>query len=291
MKNFGRFILTIGIFFLLTLLLLMGMWRVVIWTRPSLCANEKAEILVMGNSRIQFGFDDRQMGKVWNVGLNADNYNVVFWKLKMLRKYNPQVKKLILGVDCSIIFEYFSGVEYKLHPYYWDVMNLQDWISLMKYDRTILMYPFDWMKILYPIKSIYSIVSFSDLGIGSYTDLYRHKLEEALEEERKANEKNSYAKRKPMVNALQIEYLNQIIDYCKLNNIAVEFINMPSYPTERTKFNNKILNLYVRNAFPDILFHDYELLELPDSCYGDISHINFQGAKFLSDKFQKDLLE
>lgn len=289
MKNFGRFILTIGIFFLLTLLLLMGMWRVVIWTRPSLCANEKAEILVMGNSRIQYGFDDRQIANTWNVGLNADNYNVIYWKLKTFHRYNPQIKRLVLEVDCATVFSYFGGVEYKLHPYYWDVMEAEDWMSLLQNDRTILMYPFDWMKILYPIKSIFSPVSFSDLGIGGYTVLHRNKLQIALEEEKRQQTKESHRSKQLVANKIQMSYLKKIVDYCDENHIHLEFINMPSYPTGGVKQSNRVLNQYVKSTYPDIVFHDYELTELPDSCYGDISHINHQGAKSLSVILKKDM--
>ena len=289
MRDLRRFILLFCAFLFLILCVVTAMWKVVTWTRTSLCSNTDAIILVMGNSRIQYGFEDCQIAKTWNVGLNADNYNIIYWKLKMLHRCNPQIEKLILEVDYTTIYHYFSGVEYKLHPYYWDEMDMEDWIGLLNNDRTILMYPFDWQKILYPIKSIFSSVSFSELGIGCYTVLYRDKLQTALEEEKETHARDSHITNDNVVNIVQITYLNKIIDYCDENHILLEFINMPSYPTEGVKHANRLLNQYVKSEYPDIVFHDYELMELPDSCYGDISHINYHGARFMSDILKRDI--
>lgn len=286
MKGFRNFIFTSLVFTSLIILLMAIMWKAVTWTRAQLCYNPNATILVMGNSRIQYGFDDSKIGGTWNVGLNADNYNIIYWKLKMLHRYNPQIQKVVLEVDNALLFNYFKGVEYKLHPYYWDMMDLRDWKNLVVNDRTILMYPFDWMKILFPARSIYHSISFQELGIGSYTVLNRDKLQEAIQKE---ENKNTIEKSSHIVNELQLNYLNKIIAYCQSNNISIEFINMPSYPTKEVIHDNKKLHQYITEHYPSIPFHDYELLALPDSCYGDISHINYKGANALSEILIRDI--
>ena len=94
MSNIRRFTLILLLFLLLVLLLVMGLWTVVTATRGEVCHNSNARVLVMGNSRIQYGFDDSKMSGMWNVGLNADNYNIIYWKLKMLHQCNPQIQKV-----------------------------------------------------------------------------------------------------------------------------------------------------------------------------------------------------
>ena len=288
MRSFRKFILSSLFFAIFMILLMTIMWKAVTWTRAQLCYNPKAKILVMGNSRIQYGFDDSKIDDTWNVGLNADNYNIIYWKLKTLHRYNPQIQKVVLEVDNALLFNYFKGVEYKLHPYYWDTMDFNDWISLVANDRTILMYPFDWMKILFPIKSVYQSVSFQELGIGGYTILDRDKLQDAIQEEKNKKHEQKIPHIN-MINDLQLNYLNKIIAYCQSHNIRVEFINMPSYPTKKVKHDNIKLHEHITKFYPSIPFHDYELLILPDSCYGDISHINYKGANALSQFLKKDI--
>ena len=290
MKGFQKFILTSFAFQVLIFLLMAAMWKTVTWTRPQLCQHSDATILVMGNSRIQYGFDDHQVPYTWNVGLNADNYNIIYWKLKTLHQYNPQIKKVLIEVDNATLFGYFHGVEYKLHPYYWDVMNTEDWLDLIIEDRTILLYPFDWMKILFPLKSLISPIAFQDLGIGSYTCLQRDKLQEDLDIENQTRKKRKESiSNKSLVDDFQLKYLNKIVEYCHSHNICVEFINMPSYPIESIKHSNLRLSKFVKRTFPNIPFHNYELMELPDSCYGDISHLNYRGANTIAPILKKDI--
>ena len=288
MSNIRRFTLILLLFLLIVLLLVMGLWTVVTATRGEVCHNSNARVLVMGNSRIQYGFDDSKMSGMWNVGLNADNYNIIYWKLKMLHQCNPQIQKVLLEVDDVLLHSYFKGVEYKLHPYYWDQMDAGDWLRLIENDRTILMYPLDWVKTLYPVKSLWAPVSFKELGIGGYSRLQRDKLQESIQNEGKASVGGDGSGR-PQKDQLQQYYLQRIIDYCRDNNVELEFINMPSYPTETVKQNNSELHQYVSQTYPDIPFHDFELLELPDSCYGDISHLNYRGAAVFASEWMESL--
>ena len=257
-------------------------WALVVWKRADLCHNERATTLVLGSSRIQFSFNDSLVPNSWNVGLNADNYNIMLFKLKMLHHYNPQIDNLILLCDQTLIYSYFSGVEYKLHPYYWDFMNLKDFLFLLKNDKILLYTPLQWLKILYPIKAIFTNVKFNELGIGGYAKLNRNKLKEDLA----MHKSDSNATKTPNTN--QITYLNKIIDYCKDHQIKVTLLNTPSYPTKSIIEGNKELNEFVSSTYPDVFFLDYELMNLPDSCYGDIGHLNYSGASIFSKQFAED---
>lgn len=283
MKHCTKFVWKVWAFVGMICFIVIILWNIVTFTRPQLCYNPNKTTLVFGNSRIQYGFDDSDMPAVWNVGLNADNYNIIYWKLKMLHRYNKQIKNVILEVDQTFLFNYFEGVEYKLHPYYWDVIDFTDWVNLFEKDRVILMYPFDWIKILTPIKSLFSTVSFQDLGVGGYSMLNRDKLKEALMADGdKVN--GNYN-----VNELQLEYLNKIIEYCSQNNICIKFVSMPSYPTKGIIEGHKQANQYIKKHYSDIQYLDYELIELVDSCYGDITHLNHRGAKALIKRIKMDL--
>lgn len=287
MKNHIKFILRFFAFVGTVLLIVVIMWNIVTITRAKLCSRPDKKTLVFGNSRIQYGFDDTSIPSVWNVGLNADNYNLIYWKLQLLHKYNEQIQSIILEVDQTFLFNYVVGVEYKLHPYYWDIMDFTDWMRLWINDKTVLMYPFDWIKILMPVKSLFSTVSFQELGIGGYSRLNRDKLNEALIEEGRNDIEFSNIRKN--VDELQLEYLNKIIKYCQQHNIRIIFVSMPSYPTKKIEVGHRLANQYIKMHFPDIKYHDYELVEFADSCYGDIIHLNYKGANALAGKLKVDL--
>ncbi len=284
MKKYKAFIIKTASFIIAVLGLVTALWIFVIWKRANVCYNEKATTLVLGSSRIQYSFDDSIVPNSWNVGLNADNYNIMLLKLKLLHHYNPQIKNLVLLCDQDLIYHYFSGVEYKLHPYYWDFMTFDDFLFILKNDKILLYTPLQWLKILYPIKSFFGDIKFNELGIGGYTKLERNKLKEDLA--REEHNANNSERRTPNIN--QILYLNKIIDYCNNNQIEITFINSPSYPTKNIIEGNKALKEFINTTYSNIKFIDYELINFPDSCYGDIGHLNYHGATIFSKKFAID---
>lgn len=284
MKNYTKFIWKVIAFMGVVLLVVAVIWNIVIFTRSQTCHCDEKTILVLGNSRIRYGVDDSNMCTIWNVGLDADNYNLIYWKLKILHKYNRQLQKVILQVDQTILFHYEPNVEYKLHPYYWDVMGFMDWWYLLEKDRNLLMNPFDWVKIAIPIKSLFTAISFQDLGIGGYTILDRDELNECLVRE---SENKTIVSHRDFDN-LQLDYLNKIVKYCYQNNICIEFVSMPSYHTTNLKYGHSQVNEYIHTYFSNIKYYDYEFMELPDSCYGDLVHLNYKGANALKKKLKDD---
>ena len=283
MEHYKKFVWKVFAFAGLVFLVATLMWNIVTFTRPRMCYRPDKTTLVLGTSRIQYGFDDGVMPTMWNVGLNADNYDIMYWKLKLLHRYNAGIRNVIVEVDQTTLFGYFEGVEYKLHPYYWDMMDIGDWMHLVENDRTILMYPFDWVKTIIPVKSIFSTFAFHDLGIGCFSILKRDNIYIALNAD-----SNNESPVDNTVNDIQIKYLNKIVDYCLQNNINIEFVSMPSYPTKRIELGHQQANQYIEEHYPNIKYHDYELIELADSCYGDIVHLNYKGAETFAEIMKAD---
>lgn len=260
-------------------LFIITVWGVVVFNRPLLCKTD-ANVLFLGNSRIQYGIDDRLIPKSLNVGLNADNYVFAYLKLKLLKKYNPQIDTLFLGVDEASVFHYFQISGDKFHPFFWDVLTVDDWLFFLKNDRAIFQSPLEWLKILYPLKSYIEPVSFQQLGIGGFSELIRDKLQVDIEKHKDVEEGHASKKR---INLFQDLYLKKIVSFCCQENIKLFFLNMPSYPIG-DKDSDDLRNYAL--SFKDIPYYDFETVQLPDSCYGDISHLNYKGAKIFTEIFR-----
>lgn len=283
----NRFLLRILAFMAVLALLVFCVWKAVTWTRDDLCHRPEATTLILGNSRVQYGFDDSFMPGAWNSAVNADNYNVIFWRLKMLHQRNPQLQRVMVICDQTQVYNYFKNIPDKVHPYYWDVMQFEDWCGLVAHDNGILLNPLHYLKILYPLKSLISPIAYQELGIGGYTRLERDKLSE----DQALNEADAPRKATPQIHAYNVSYLRKIYDYCLGQHLELIFFNMPSYPTQAVIEGNKYLHQFVEENYPDVPFYDYELMQLPDSCYGDVSHLNYRGARIVSEKIAEDVFE
>ena len=269
-----KFILRCLLFISCFIMIIIFAWNFITYNREELCKTE-ANILFLGNSRIQYGVNDQIIPNTLNVGLNADNYVFSYLKLKLLKRYNPQIDTLILGYDKATLTHYFQISDEKFHPFFWDLLDYDDWIFFLKHDTNIFMSPLNWLKILFPIKSHFATIKFQELGIGGYYDLYRDKLAEAIQQ---------YQKSASNINTdeLQEFYLKKIVHFCSSNNIKVIFLNMPSHPITYNLAEDKFLKQYAATHYSEIPYWDYEFIELPDSCYGDLTHINYRGAKSIS---------
>ena len=42
--------------------------------------------------------------------------------------------------------------------------------------------------------------------------------------------------------------------------------------------------------YSNIKFYDFKDMELPDSCFGDLDHLNYKGAKVFSEYLEKEIL-
>lgn len=259
-------------------------WSISILKRPSVC-NADTKILALGNSRTQFGVNNHIVSDCTNLGLNASNYIILYQKLKLIHKYTPSLTTILLQCDGSLTHHYFENADLNFHPYYWDLMEANDWLFLLKNDHQALSFPLHWLKMVNPIKAIISECSIEEVGMGGYSDLRRNKLEEGIEREGRTDSDSKEAR----TDQRQIKYLEKIIGYCNENQLEIILFAPPSYPTEKVKQSNQRVVSFISTNYPNLKFLNYELMQLPDSCYGDIAHLNLQGAKLFSIELEKEL--
>lgn len=277
------FIYKVSLYVAFACLFIIIVWSIVVFNRPLLCKTD-ANVLFLGNSRIQYGIDDSLIPNSLNAGLNADNYVFSYLKLKLLKKYNPQIDTLFLGVDEASVFHYFQVSGDKFHPFFWDVLTIDDWSFFLKNDRAIFQSPLEWLKILYPLKSYIKSISFQQLGIGGFSELHRDKLQVDIEKHKDVEEAYSPEER---INLFQDLYLKKIVSFCRQENIQLFFLNMPSFQIG-DKDSGDLRNYVL--SFKGIPYYDFETVQLPDSCYGDIAHLNYKGAKVFTKMFYNTIL-
>lgn len=88
-------------------------------------------------------------------------------------------------------------------------------------------------------------------------------------------------------NPLQLEYLHKIVELCEQQHIKLYFINTPIYQIDKY-WDTEDFYKKIKTMFGNVEFLDYGRLQFPDSCYGDIDHLNYKGAKQFSLYLEKN---
>jgi hypothetical protein len=74
------------------------------------------------------------------------------------------------------------------------------------------------------------------------------------------------------------------MDLCKAHHVKVIFIRMP----EHKLFPRSIepdFQAFRKKEFGEIPFVDFIKMDFPDSCFADLDHLNYYGARIFTDSF------
>ncbi len=273
-----RFILRSSLFATITSVVLMCIWLGAYAGRANVI-DKDAIILFLGTSRIQYTIDPTDIPHTFQWGNNGESYFWTLQKLRLILRHNRHVRTVILGCDGpSLTFSFNNNDERQFLPYYFGVLTKEDWLHIMQNRPDALRALFDWHQILLPYKAYLHHTSVTDIDQGGYSPLYRDKLATDIQEREKDNIDDSVFE----PSTEQTTYLDEIIALCKEKNIKVILLTVPSYPTADYAIRNKKMNRYIYSRYPDIEHWDYEFIQMPDSCYGDIDHVNYRGADIFS---------
>ena len=238
----------------------------------------------LGNSTIECAVNDSLLTNTLNFARSSESLEFAYAKLKLLKDNNPQIDTAFLGFDDIILFNK-GFIPDHTNIYFTKNFNLNDVKFNFKgnyFNRNIfLSHLYDLNKIR-PILNSYFMdsINIKNLGIGGYLWLDRKKLEIIPENNnKKINSEDSLIEKTfPPLNKF---YLDEIIEYCKENDITLIFLNTPKY---HSVWKDSLYRQIHQTYYPEIKIIDLMEKIYPDSCYGDALHLNYKGAR----KFSKD---
>ena len=231
--------------------------------------------LVLGASGVECALNDSLIHSIFNLSESGDNYLCSFVKLKKIKSENPHINTLILGfssLSLSSRLDKWYDIDYgdKIGTLgFVDFRELSSFYGVFGVIEKLLSPRGFRTALNYLIKD--AVIQYQ---IGGYLFLVRDKLEESLLR-RKSGSPSSWK-----FSTLQIKYLQKIIEYCHTNGIQVILFNAPVYINSESSRSRQLE--YVRKI-KGISFWDYSDFRLPDSCYGDIRHLNYRGARIFSE--------
>lgn len=248
--------------------------------------------LLIGDSHTADGINDSNISYLANLSYPADAYIHSYRKLDKILGVNPQINTVIIGLGSHNIqkfmeneFIYKNGYTQEKIRNYFQIMKVEDFTFLLR--KT----PDQVIKGFVSIPKIKSTVTnkilFSstpatiyDLNIGKY-----NYLKDVIDIKRNKDGIQNRINNKIDLMASsqwQIDYLQKMVQLCQQKNLRILFIRMPEHTMYR-KPNEKIFQSFLTTNYPKIPFIDLRDLQLPDSCYLDMDHLNYNGATIATD--------
>lgn len=280
------FILRCFIFMLAAFGCLCALNAVLNLARPRLFDMREAHIAFFGNSHIETSVNDSILSGTRNFARSSEIPEYMYAKLRLLHKYNPGLDTAFVCLDNLLI--YTEGeISELMSPAFYDRLSPADYRTILLHGSFQdiahhLSHPLDKAKL---IDYIFAFTNPAhdirrSIRIGGYMYLERDKLPEAIA---RAGKAETHPRRE--ANRVSIHFLDRIRQYCADNGITLVFICAPQHPA--SPWDKSYYRTLAAERYPDVPFLDFMNLEFPDSCYGDIDHLNHRGARIFS-RFLED---
>ena len=280
-----RFLLESSLFGILAVVILYLVIKGLCLTESRMVhVDPDVHIAFLGNSHIEAGVNDSLIEHSINWGRASELPEFVYAKTRMLKRCNPQIDTVIIGFDIILGFrpgfmEFSSTLS---HPFFYGEYDTHDWLAILQgsdycYWSNFLLYPLSWEKLkdlpqmIRPGRTLREFKS-----LGGYVPITHDKLQEVLQKE------TPYPQGGRQMAPCAEYFFRRTLDFCRDNGIKVIFICPPEY---RQSFSHDKIShkLEHQRLFPEVPFYDDIDKVMPDSCFADVTHLNYKGARLYSE--------
>ena len=253
-----------------------------------LTINPEIYLVFAGNSTVECSVDDRLIDHSINIAQAGEAYLYSYAKIKALLEANAHIRNVFISYSyADLLIEkeetWVLGDNFiveKIQNYHY-LLDKHERLFLIRSNPTA--YLSGVAKSV--IKSFETVArSFGTEGpansipnFGGYKRLERDKLpvDPGLETGSDEIVKQS---------TIQIRYLRMISELCQQYSVELILLNPPKHKSYNANVNPEIRQLWmdVRSSLPSDSLLDLSGFLMPDSCYGDLSHLNYRGAAVFS---------
>lgn len=253
-----------------------------LWRGKMIHVEDDVHIAFLGNSMIECSINDSLIHGACNWARSSELYEFVYVKAKLLKKHNPQIDTLVIGFDNIIPFQnpYGEFSSTLMHPFFYDMFSAEEWCHLFRetgysYWKNLFVYPFNWEKMNFTDINSSSINLREWKGLGGYFYHTRTESPEIL----RNGESGGQGEWECPQNVHF--FIHRIEDFCNENHICLVFLCAPQFKESLQLDKQSYKNEYEK-YYRHIRFIDCMNMEMPDSCFADLNHLNYKGAKIFS---------
>lgn len=287
MKLFILQSLVLFILFLACLLVLSSFSSNLIKKNATTVIDKRCESVILGHSHSECAYNDSLIKNFKNLSLSGDAYFYNFYRAKLVLSQNLSIK--------TVFIEFTNNQTTK---------SMDEWIfgkegferktafpEISSFLSNTDMY---WLFSKRPIEFINSFalslnIKLSRLytgnynfnnAIGGYNFLVRNKTDSLLANVQTENQIIENASVE--TSNYNLKYLRLMIDFCKEKGAKVILVRSPIHKLWGNLKNEKQYQAIRQQNFSDCEFIDFADFPLKNSEFGDLSHLNYKGAKKFS---------
>jgi hypothetical protein len=291
MKKFTcQVLLFLGVMVVVVIIYLGGIYFM--QSSTSFALPPDKHILVLGDSHTECAIDDDIFSRAENVSQSASTYLHSYCKLRKFLDKNEHVDTVLLsfhfpGLTVSVDDRWLFNEKYMMMqlPRYVMLMDREEMAIFANRKKTFVK-----AVLQFPLKFLINFarkggrgLSYRDLDIGGYLNLDRDKLQENI-----ARHDREVARGDTAISSYQKAYLLKIVELCEARGVELILINSPMYKPEVYSDPDRRWKDFHATYLPGVTYLDYSAFPLPDSCYGDIQHLNYKGARIFSKYLQEN---
>lgn len=248
---------------------------------------EECSIVVLGNSHSECGINQDQLKRTVNLSKSSHSYFENYYKLRGLHRQS-EITKVILEIgpmdlDLGTQDRWITSkpiLKGNLSDYS-GMIGIKDYVEMLDY-ISVSDLIIDKLKGL--SRSLTGILHTRDykyFGSSRRLDV-RGNLDSLC---------NVISTRQDIIKGELAEYnlskLDQIVEYCSLNEIQLIFITCPVYECYNGLFD-KDYNYLIKTRYASIEHLDFSNLPIDASCFADIGHLNKEGQGVFTDLLVKN---
>jgi hypothetical protein len=270
------------------------------YNRELFTLGQDTETLIIGDSHTATSLDPAVLTHAFNASRSRESYFYSYYKFRKLIQYNPQIRKVIVGFSYHNISRLFNESilhepsSLELYYYLLDedaikhvttsdhdyrVAYLKLWgIPVNIYDNPVQMKAFMGRKLQ---RSDFPFIEGYYPGKGSHVTIAdaigkvdRHYLDA----------KGRFSG----TSLLMLEYLEKIIADCEDSGIKVYLFNGPLHAAYLGRIPQDAAYAFgnakeaILEKHPSTTYLDYSRFPLEEDAYGDVDHVNVNGAMVIS---------
>lgn len=250
-------------------------------------------MLVIGNSHPECAIIDSLIPKIYNISHSGESFVFSYMKAKKIIEENPSIKTLFIEFGGRSLCESKQNTIWgrKLK---W---RFSRFAPFMSFDEFFLFTAHNPLVVLSEIKTTITenelfLKSNSKDFIG-YSHMGGHKYLHESQLLKDIKKKKKPFKLKKLDH--DIEYLDELLLFCKKNNIRPIFIRCPVHPLFGIwKVENSYQD-FIKRRYSSIDFMDFAKFKVRDEDFFDLSHLNTSGGikftKFFDELINSGILE
>lgn len=295
------FLLKLLLFVMICITLVTG----VIYLSDALVNNRKGRLITInpdiylvfaGNSTVECSVDDRLIGHSINIAQAGEAYLYSYAKIKALLEANAHIRNVFISYSYADLL--IEKEETWLLSDYFMVEKVQNYNYLLdRQERLFLIRSNPGAYLSGVTKSV--IKSFETIARGLRTKGHVNSIPnfggyKRLERDKLSKDPGLETGSDEIVqrSASQIRYLKMISELCHQHSVKLVLLNPPKHKSYNSNVNPEVRQLWldVRNSLPSDSLLDLSGFMMPDSCFGDLSHLNYRGAVVFSHHLNEILI-